>query len=155
MSNNNEVGTQHIVGKNVYQITAVPTATGTGDVMLVQAKNAKNVNIPKTVKLGNGQTYDVSRIAGGAFTAKKIRKITLGANVDQIDKNAFKKSKATTLVLKTKNLSKKRVKGCFKGARKLKTVQVKVGSKKINQKYVKKYKKIFTRANTGRKVTVK
>ncbi|MBR2674031.1 MAG: DUF5011 domain-containing protein [Mogibacterium sp.] len=154
LSSGFEVGTQHLAGQNMYQIIAVPTATGTGDVMLVQAKNARNVNIPKTVTLSNGKTYDVIRIAGEAFKAKKIRKVTLGANVDKIDKNAFRKSKATKLVLRTKALTKKSVKGSLKGS-KIKTVQVKVGAKKVNQKFVKKYKKFFTTANVGRKVTVK
>ncbi|MBR2673941.1 MAG: BspA family leucine-rich repeat surface protein [Mogibacterium sp.] len=146
-----EVGTQHIYGKNTYQITAKPTATGEGDVMLVQAKNAKSVSIPKTVTLG-GQKYDVSRVAANSFQAKKIKKVTLGANVEKIDSKAFNKSKATTLVLKTKLLTKKSVKGSLKGAKKLKTVQVKTSSKK---KMVKKYKKIFTAGNAGRKATVK
>lgn len=33
-------------------------------------------------------------------------------------------------------------------------VKVKVGGKKANKKYVKKYKKIFTKKNAGRKVKV-
>ena len=46
------------------------------------------------------------------------------------------------------------VKGSLKGS-KVKTVQVKVGSKKLNKKYVKKYKKIFTKKICGKKVKVK
>ena len=42
----------------------------------------------------------------------------------------------------------------FKGT-KVKTVKVKVGKKKENKKYVKKYKKIFTKKNCGKKVKVK
>ena len=39
---------------------------------------------------------------------------------------------------------------------KIKTIQVKVARKKsVNKKYVKKYKKIFTKKNAGRKVAVK
>ncbi len=38
---------------------------------------------------------------------------------------------------------------------KVNTVKVKVGKKKENKKYVKKYKKIFTKKNCGKKVTVK
>jgi hypothetical protein len=34
-------------------------------------------------------------------------------------------------------------------------VKVKVGKKKVNKKYVKKYKKYFTKKNAGRKVKVK
>ena len=72
----------------------------------------------------------------------------------KIAKNAFKGSKAKTVVLKTKKLKKSGVKGTFKGS-KVKTVQVKVGKKKVNKKYVKKYKKIFTKKNVGKKVKVK
>ena len=32
---------------------------------------------------------------------------------------------------------------------------VKVGKKKVNKKYVKKYKKIFTKKNAGKRVAVK
>ena len=39
--------------------------------------------------------------------------------------------------------------------KKVKTIQVKVGSKKANKQYVKKYKKIFTKKNAGKKVKVK
>ena len=35
-----------------------------------------------------------------------------------------------------------------------KTIKVKVGKKKTNKKYVKRYKKIFTKKNCGKKVRV-
>ena len=56
--------------------------------------------------------------------------------------------------MKTKLLKKAKVKGCLKNS-KIKTVQVKVGSKKQNTTYLKKYKNYFTKANAGKKVTVK
>ena len=58
------------------------------------------------------------------------------------------------MILKTKLLKKAKVKGSLKGS-KVKTVQIKVGKKAENKKYVKTYKKIFTKANAGKKVTVK
>jgi hypothetical protein len=91
----------------------------------------KTVTVPATVKIG-GKTFKVTRIAAGAF----------------------KGSKATKLVVKTKKLTKKSVKGCLKGS-KIKTVKVSLGKKSVNKKYVKKYKKIFTKKNAGRKVSVK
>ena len=78
----------------------------------------------------------------------------IGKNVAQLNKGAVSKSKATKMVIKTKLLKKAKVKGSLKGS-KIKTVQVKVGSKSVNKKFVKKYKKIFTKSNAGRKVTVK
>lgn len=49
---------------------------------------------------------------------------------------------------------KKSVYGSLKSS-KITAVQVKVGSKKQNKTYVNKYKKYFTKANAGKKVTVK
>lgn len=72
----------------------------------------------------------------------------------KLAKNAFAKSKATKLVIKTKLLKKKAVKGSLKKS-KVKTIQVKVGKKKDNKKFVKKYKKIFTKKNVGKKPKVK
>ena len=119
----------------------------------VKAPNKKNVTVPATVSV-NGQTLDVTQIGPKAFTGKKIRKVTVGANVSKIAKNALKGSKATKMVVKSKKLTKASVKGSLKGS-KIKTVQVKVGKKKDNKKYVKKYKKIFTKKNAGKKVKIK
>ena len=96
----------------------------------------------------------MNRVGTRAFRSKKIRTVTIGANVEKINKKAFQKSKAKTLIIKTKYLTKSRVKGSLKGS-KIKTVKVKVGSKKMNKKYVKKYKKIFTKKNAGKKVRVR
>ena len=117
------------------------------------APNKKNVTVPKTIKIGD-KTYKVTAIGAKAFTEKKIRKVTIGANVKKIAKNAFAKSKATKIVLKTRLLTKKSVKGSLKSS-KVKTIQVRVGAKKTNKKFVKTYKKFFTKKNAGRKASVK
>lgn len=122
-------------------------------VALVKAKNVKSVSVPATVKI-SGKSCKVIQVAAKAFTGKKIRKVTVGKNVKKLDKYAFAKSKTTTVVLKTKSLKKSTVKGCFKSS-KVKTVQVKVGTKKQNKKMVKTYKKMFTKKNCGKKVKVK
>ncbi len=68
----------------------------------------------------------------------------------------FKGTKVKTITLKTKKLTKKSVKNLLKGCKAKKiTIKVKVGSKKENQKYVKKYKKYFTKKNAGKKAVVK
>ena len=118
-------GTSHKVSGSTYKVLS------TGTVALTKAKNVKTVTVPATVKIG-GKTFKVTKIAAGAF----------------------KGSKATKLVVKTKKLTKKSVKGCLKGS-KIKTVKVSLGKKSVNKKYVKKYKKIFTKKNAGRKVSVK
>ena len=127
--------------------------TGTNTVTFIKAKNVKSVTVPAAVTI-KGNTYKVTRIAAKAFTGSKIRRITIGKNVSKITKNAFAKSKATKLILKTKLLKKTSVKGSLKGS-KIKTVQVKAGSKTVNRKFVKAYKKIFTKKIAGKKVSVK
>ena len=121
--------------------------------IFTKAKNKKSITIPATVEL-NGQTLKVTTIGASAFKGSKIKTVTVGKNVKKIKKNAFKSSKATKIIVKTKALKKAAVKGSLKGS-KVKTVQVKVGSKSQNKKYVKNYKKIFTKSNAGKKVTVK
>lgn len=115
-------------GGSDYQITS--DKEGARTAMLVKAKNAKSVTIPASVKL-NDRTYEVNSIKAKAFS----------------------KSKAKKLTIKTKKLSKSRVKGSLKGS-KIKKVKVKVGKKKTNKKYVKKYRKYFTKKNCGKKVKV-
>lgn len=148
------VGEVYKVSGNTYKITAVATNEAVGTVTFTKAKNAKSITIPSTVKLKDGKTYKVTIAGSKAFTASKIRTVTVGANVAKLTKNAFAKSKATKIILKTKKLTKTTVKGSLKSS-KVKTVQVKVGSSKVNKTYVKKYKKIFTKSVAGRKVTVK
>ena len=96
----------------------------------------------------------VEEIGEKAFAGKRIRTIIIGPNVKKIAKKAFKGSKATTLVIKTRRLTRKSVKGCLKGSR-IRTVKVRVGSKKSNRKYVRNYKRIFTKKNAGKKIRVK
>lgn len=64
-----------------------------------------------------------------------------------ISKSAFKGAAAKVLILKTETLTKKRVKGCFKGATKLKTV-------KVLPACVKEYEGFFKKANSGKRVSV-
>lgn len=87
-------------------------------------------------------------------TRGKVKTIVLGKNVKKIKKGAFKNcKKAKTLIIKTKKLKKSTVKNSLKGS-KIAKVQVKVGSKKANKQYIKKYKKIFTKKIVGKKVKI-
>ena len=119
------VGSTVAVAGSQYKVTSAST------VSLLAAKKGKTATVPAAIAV-NGRNYAVTGI----------------------DKKAFKKSKATSLVVKSKGLTKKSVKGCLKGT-KVKVVKVKVGKKKENKKFVKKYKKIFTKKICGAKVTVK
>ena len=140
-----------------YQVTSAASgSTTSGVVVYTKAPNKKSVTVPATITV-QGASYKVAGIATGAFKASKIRTVTIGAGVSRIKAGAFNKSKATKVIVKSKLLKKATVKGCFKGS-KVKTVQVKVGSKKLNKKFVKKYKKIFTKKITktkAKKLTVK
>ena len=111
------------------------------------------MTVPVTVSL-NGKTYKVTEIWANAFKGTKATSVTIGNNVKTIKAKAFNGSKVTTLNVTSKSLTKKSVKGSLKGS-KVKIVKVKVGSKSQNKKFVKKYKSFFTKANAGKKVTVK
>ena len=113
--------------------------------------NVKKVTakaVKKALKKANKKT--------GA-TATTIKTIVLGKKVKKVSKKAFAKmKKAETLVIKTTKLKQKSsAKGSLKGS-KVKTIQVKVSSKKkTNRKAIKSLKKIFTKKNCGKKVTIK
>lgn len=141
-----------LTGQEVKVDTPATEKAG-GRVTYTKAPNRKSVTVPATVTIC-GKKYAVTAIGPKAFTAKQTRTITIGANVKKIAKNAFRKSKATKLVVKTKKLVKKNVKGCLRGSA-IKTIRVKVGSRKLNKKYIGKYKKVFSEKNAGKKVTVK
>jgi len=147
-------GTTYDVAGQAFRVASVAPGSVEGTVTFTQAKNAKAIAVPDTVTLADGKTYRVVEVSPNAFKGNKIRKVTIGANVAKISKNAFAKSKVTTVVLKTQKLTKKTVKGAFKGS-KVSKVQVKAGSKKLNKKILKKYKKFFTKKVVGRKVTIK
>jgi hypothetical protein len=122
-------GKTAIVGGSTYLVKS----NAAGTVYFHKApKSKKNVTIPSTVTI-NGKTYKVAGISKKAFKSTKARKVTV----------------------KTKLLTKKSVKKCFTGAKKVKTVKVSVGSKKDNKKYSKRYAKYFAKKNSGAKVTVK
>ena len=85
---------------------------------------------------------------------KYVKSFTLGKKVKKIKAKAFAGyKKAKTLIVMTKKLKKSKVKNSLKGS-KIKTIKVKAGSKTVNKKYIKKYKKIFTKKNAGKKVKV-
>lgn len=115
------------VGGSVYKVTSASAKTAS----FTKAANAKSATVPATVKI-NGETLVVTSIAPKAFKGTGVK----------------------TLTVKSKKLTKASVKGSLKGS-KINTVKVKVGKKKENSKYVKKYKKIFTKKNAGKKVKVK
>ena len=137
-----------------YVVTKAPASKAKGTVALVKAKNARKFVVPASIRLKDNKVYNVTTLKARSFTGRKLRTAVLGTSVKTISKNTFKGSKVTKLIVKTKKLTKKSVKGSLKSSR-IKKIYVKVGKKSVNRKYIKKYKKIFTKKNAGKAVKVK
>ena len=113
---------------NTYKITS--DKKGARTAMLIRAKNAVKVTVPAYIKY-DGKKYSINKITSKAFA----------------------KSKAVRVTIKTKKLTKVRVKNSLKGS-KVKKIYIRVGKKSVNKKYIKNYKKIFTQKNAGKGVIV-
>lgn len=119
----------------------------------LKAAQAKVTTLQKTLTsvTVNAKTVNAAAVASAiekaGGNAKYVKTITIGKKAKKISKSAFKATKATKLIVKTTKLKKKSAKGSLKGS-KVKTVQVPSSKKSA-------YKKIFTKANAGKKVTVK
>ena len=78
--------------KAVYEVTKEASESGKGGAIAYKApsdKKASSVQIPKTVTL-DGVTYKVTSVAANAFkNNKSLKKVTIGANITTIGKNAF------------------------------------------------------------------
>ncbi len=115
---------------------------------IVSKAKATKITIPATVKGSDGKTYKVTAIAASAMKgAKKVTSVTIGKNVLSIGTGAFSNCpKLKTLTIKATGLKKAKVKGALKGSA---ITKIKVPATKKAA-----YKKIFTKANVGKKVTV-
>ncbi len=153
-------------GKAVINAAADKAAV---DIALKEAKAAVNdalaqieqdrehVRSIKTITV-NASTVNAKALAEAVEKAggssKYVTTFVLGKKVKKISKSAFKGyKKVKTLTVKTKKLKKASVKQSLKGS-KITKVKVKVGKKTVSKEYVKKYKKIFTKKNAGKKVSV-
>ncbi|MBO4862977.1 MAG: cellulase family glycosylhydrolase [Eubacterium sp.] len=130
-----KVGDEETVGKGVYKITAADEVT----LVKPTKTTLTSFTIGSTVKLSDGKDYKVTAISAGAFKSnKKLTKVTIGANVAKIGKNAFNGcKKLKTITVKTDKLTTKNVgAGAFKGIKKKATF-------KVPKAKVKAYKKLF------------
>ncbi len=118
-----------------------------------EEKAKATTSVTVNARTVNDRTVNDAIAAAGGKT-EYVTEIVIGKGVKKISRNAFKGTKVNTLIVKSKKLTKKSVKGSLKGSV-VKTVKVKVGKAKANKEYVKKYKKIFTKKNAGRKVKVR
>ena len=146
-------GKTYTAGGNRYKVTRVASAKKTGTVTFTRAKNGRKITVPASVKLADGRSYKVTAVGKKAFKAKKIRQVVLGKNVKKLAAYTFAGSRCSSLVMKTKLLKKAKVKGCLKSSR-IKKIRIKVGKAKTNKTVRKRYKKIFTRKNAGKKVKI-
>ena len=121
------------------------TATFAGAVKDI--KRLTRLTVPATVKI-KGKTFKVTAIADNVCKGcKKLKSVTIGKNVKAIGKNAFRGArKLKRINIKSKKLTfvgKNAIKGIYKKAK------IKVPKKKL-----KKYKKLFSK-KTGFKKTMK
>ena len=128
-----------------------PDADGASKMVDAPAKKVASITV--NTKKVTAKTIG-SAIARAGGNPADVACITLGKKVKKIAKRAFAGTGATKLVVKTKKLAKRSVKGCLKGS-KVKVVQVKAGGKKASKKLAKKYGKVFAKKVVGKKVKVK
>ena len=130
-----KVGTGYTVSGSTYKVTKA----GAEVMVYKTSKAARSVTIPATIK-AKGITYKVTAIGTRAFNgSKKLKKVTIGANIAKISNNAFFKCPALkTVTVKTMKLTKKTAgKKAFKGVNKKMVIKV---PKKMKKAYVKIFK---------------
>ena len=126
-----------------------------GTVTFMSPKNKatiKTLVIPDTIRIG-GITYRVTRIADNALkNAKKLKTVTIGANIVEIGKGAFKGTKQLKKVTIRSNQLKKIGSKAFSkaGSSNYKKLKVKVPKAKK-----KAYKKLLKKAKLSKSAKVK
>ena len=131
------------VSNNKYKIIGSSSVEFTG---LVNAKK-KEVTIPKTIKYG-GKTFQVTVVAEKALKGNtKVKKITIGENVKEIEAYAFYGCKnLKTIQIKSTKLKYVGKNAC-KGIHSKATI-------KVPKKKWKEYKELFKNKGQGRKVQI-
>ena len=130
-----KVGTRYTVSGSTYKVTKA----GAEVMVYKTSKAARSVTIPATIK-AKGITYKVTSIGAKAFNSnKKLKKVTIGANIAKISNNAFYKCRSLkTVIIKSVLLTKKTAnKKAFKGVNKKMVIKV---PKKMKKAYVKMFK---------------
>ena len=130
-----KAGTKYTVGGNQY------TALKAGLSVRFSKANpkAKTVTIPNAITV-DGISYKVAEVGANAFkNNKKVKKVTIGANVVKIANKAFNKCPSLrNVIIKTTLLTKKTAsKKCFSKVHKKMVIKV---PKKVKKSYVKIFK---------------
>ena len=130
-----KAGTKYTVGGNQYTVLKAGLS-----VRFSKANpKAKTVTIPNTIKV-DGISYKVAEVGANAFkNNKKVKKVTIGANVVKIANKAFNKCPSLrNVIIKTTLLTKKTAsKKCFSKVHKKMAIKV---PKKVKKSYVKIFK---------------
>lgn len=131
------VGQTVDVGGMKYSVTSATDKT----VKLIKGKDDKNVTIPATVMVGS-DSCKVTAIGSKAFSgcSKKLKSVTIGANVASIEKNAFSGCKKLAKVTFKGTVLKSVHKTAFKKTSKKISAKVPKALKK-NKKIMKALKK--------------
>lgn len=92
-------------GSCLYRITKSAAKGGTVELKAPIKKTLKSVSIPQTVNI-DGYTFQVTGIGKNAFkNNKKLKKVTIGANVTRIEANAFRGcSKLKQIIVKSERI---------------------------------------------------
>ena len=130
-----KAGTKYTVGGNQYTVLKAGLT-----VRFSKANTkAKTVTIPNTITV-DGISYKVAEVGANAFNNnKKVKKVTIGANVVKIANKAFNKCPSLrNVIIKTTLLTKKTAsKKCFSKVHKKMVIKV---PKKVKKSYVKIFK---------------
>lgn len=130
-----KAGTKYTVGGNQYTVLKAGLS-----VRFSKANpKAKTVTIPNAITV-DGISYKVAEIGANAFNNnKKIKKVTIGANVVKIANKAFNKCPSLrNVIIKTTLLTKKTAsKKCFSKVHKKMVIKV---PKKVKKSYAKIFK---------------
>jgi len=139
-----------VLPQGVFKITSTSKKT----VCLYKSTSKKKSYTPPASVVIANTKYKVTGIYQAAFQGTNATKVTLGKYIKTLEPWAFRGSKIRTIELKTKKLTTKSVRSSLMQC-KVRTIKVNVGTKKQNKAYVKKYRKIFTKKNAGKKITVR
>lgn len=130
-----KAGTKYTVGGNQYTVLKAGLS-----VRFSKANpKAKTVTIPNTITV-DGINYKVAEVGANAFkNNKKVKKVTIGANVVKVANKAFNKCPSLrNVIIKTTLLTKKTAsKKCFSKVHKKMIIKV---PKKVKKTYVKIFK---------------
>ena len=135
-------------GKNKFKVTSSSAKSPTVSYLKPKKKTLKTATVPATVKY-KGITYKVTSIANNAFkNNKKLKKVTIGANIKTIGKAAFAGDKNLKKIIVKSKVLKKVGKNALKGINKKAVI-------KVQKKFKKKYTKLFKKKGQAKTVKVK